>query len=159
MSSACSFFSEGIIRSSIQEFVFIFPSIRSISNIFNHLLCCLCSADILLLVSNCLVLPVHFGYRNIVIDYCYPIIESFCHFGYSASIFFIISITIERWQVGIIDLFLRLGPSISRSIGPKWELEESSRPTRFFSSGWGWQLSETHFTLISISRICAVILF
>ena len=43
--------------------------------------------------------PIYFGYRNVLLDFLYPFLDCCCHFAYSASIFFIISITVERWQV------------------------------------------------------------
>ena len=40
--------------------------IRSMSSIFNHLLACLCCADLLFLISNLLINPIHFGFENSV---------------------------------------------------------------------------------------------
>ena len=37
---------------------------RSMWNIFNHLLACLCCADLLFLIANLLIHPVHFGIEN-----------------------------------------------------------------------------------------------
>ena len=85
------------------------------NNLFNRLLSCLCIADILFLVSNLLVIPFHFGLKVLCkvmlqllpslctvqaahLSFLFPILESTCHFSLSASIFMIMTITIERWQ-------------------------------------------------------------
>ena len=73
--------------------------LRSMQSVFNHLLACLCTADSLFLISNICTLPVHFGLTNTFIVFVFPFFESFCHFSYSASIFLIVAITVERWQV------------------------------------------------------------
>jgi len=71
---------------------------RSMANLFNQLLSCLCIADILFLISNLLVLPFHFGLDNRFFSFVFPFFESSCHFSLSASIFLIMNITVERWQ-------------------------------------------------------------
>ena len=70
------------------------------SNIFNDLLACLCCADLLFLLSNLLIHPIHFGVENSVTEAAFPLLEGGCHFSYSLSIFLIVSITVETWQVG-----------------------------------------------------------
>ena len=72
---------------------------KSMHSVFNYLLACLCAADTLFLISNLLILPVHFVLSNNFFDFLFPLFESLCHFSYSASIFTIVTITIERWQV------------------------------------------------------------
>jgi len=61
-------------------------------------LACLCCADLLFLVSNLLIHPIHFGLDNALTSAAFPLLEGGCHFAYSASIFLIVSITVERWQ-------------------------------------------------------------
>ena len=74
------------------------------SNVFNHMLICLCSADSIFLLCNLLALPFHFGLHYSIIDSIYPFVESCCHFTFSASIFLIIAITLERWQASYYEL-------------------------------------------------------
>ena len=78
------------------------------SNLFNHLLSFLCVADDIFLLSNLLLLPVHFGFSNGFIDFVFPFLESSCHFALSASIFLIITITIERWQAVCFPYFYQV---------------------------------------------------
>ena len=51
-----------IIQSLIINLIH-FSRFRSMKNLFNHLLSCLCIADIVFLTSNILVLPFHFGLK------------------------------------------------------------------------------------------------
>ena len=83
------------------------------SNVFNHLQSFLCLADILFLLSNLLTLPFNFGLNSRITNFIFPFAESCCHFAYNASIFLIISITIERWQV---RLFKTAGQTDHRAI-------------------------------------------
>ena len=86
-----------------------FSFFRSKSSIFHHLLSCLCAADILFLISNLLALPFHFGIRNTIINFFFPFFESCCHFAYSASIFFIVAVTIDRWQAVCFPYWYQVG--------------------------------------------------
>ena len=82
---------------------------RSKSSVFHHLLSCLCVADITFLISNLLALPFHFGFRNIIINFFFPFCESCCHFAYSASIFLIVAVTIDRWQAVCCPYWYQVG--------------------------------------------------
>ena len=87
----------------------LFLIFRSKSSIFHHLLSCLCAADILFLISNLLALPFHSGFRNTIINFFFPFFESCCHFAYSASIFFIVAVTIDRWQAVCFPYWYQVG--------------------------------------------------
>ena len=86
------------VRFELRQSFSLFLSFRSMSNLFNHLLSCLCIADIISLISNLLVLPLYFGFNNSFMNFVFPFLESSCHVALSVSIFLIITITIERWQ-------------------------------------------------------------
>ena len=68
-------------------------------NIFNNLLACLCIADLMFLVCNLLLAPLAFGNFNHIIMSILPFAECGSHIMFAISIFLIISITIERYQV------------------------------------------------------------
>ena len=66
-------------------------------NVFNHLLVCLCLADMIVILTN-----ISFVLRSVFPHIVFfstiaPISDSFCHIAVATSVFFTISITIERY--------------------------------------------------------------
>ena len=53
-----------ILRTLSSPEILVNNVFRSMWNIFNHLLACLCCADLLFLIANLLIHPVHFGIEN-----------------------------------------------------------------------------------------------
>ena len=73
---------------------------KNMASVFNHLLVCLCLADLVFLLSNLLMSPVAMGqYTGIFMD-VYRVSECVSHVSLATSIFLTVSISIERYQVG-----------------------------------------------------------
>ena len=76
--------------------------LRPRDNIYNLLLFCLSFSDLLFVIFNMIVIPVSFGYINTILHSILPIAECFSHISLTCSIFFTISISIERFQVSTV---------------------------------------------------------
>jgi len=72
--------------------------LRSMRNVFNILMCILCCADLLVILSN-LIYTINIMSSNKTISNLIPVSESTCHVALAASVFLTMVITIERHQV------------------------------------------------------------
>ena len=65
--------------------------------IFNHLLTALCISDLLVILSNSVVAANLLYPENSIISIIFPWSDALCHVATASSVFFTISITIERY--------------------------------------------------------------
>ena len=73
---------------------------KNMVSVFNHLLACLCLADMAFLASNLMMSPVALGHYTGIFMQAYHVSECICHVSLATSIFITVSISIERYQVG-----------------------------------------------------------
>jgi hypothetical protein len=71
---------------------------RSVSTVFNHLLSCLCLADLLLLSGILLEAPLALGYQVKLLYSIWPVLHSLYHTTLTITIFCTLAITTERYQ-------------------------------------------------------------
>ena len=81
---------------------------KNVSSVFNHLLVCLCLADMVFLLSNLLMSPIAFGHYTTISIQVFHVSECISHVSLATSIFITVSISIERYQVGY-SCYNRLG--------------------------------------------------
>ena len=73
---------------------------KNMSSVFNHLLICLCLADVVFLLSNLLMSPIAMGQYTTIFIQLFHVSECISHVSLATSIFITVSISIERYQVG-----------------------------------------------------------
>ena len=69
-----------------------------ITNVFNQLLVSLCSADILVIVTGLVTTVKIFYPHSQTLHTIAPWSDGLCHISLSASVFLVVSITVERYQ-------------------------------------------------------------
>ena len=72
-----------------------------IGNVFNQLLVALCCADTLVIVTNLVTVAKIFFPHNNEIQSVAPWTDGLCHMAVSASVFLMMSITLERYYAVI----------------------------------------------------------